>query len=137
MHVLVVDDNKELADYAAKFLKILANHTADVALSAKEALKLASEREYGAILTEFRLPHENVGLNLAKSLRDQGFEGLIIGLVSITRTFTVEKMTEMGFNACLRKPLLEKDMDVLKMRPGTVLFEGDDLSYEKDQRSQR
>ena len=132
MHVLVVDDNRELADYAVKFLKVFANHTADVAVSAKEALELASEREYGAILTEFRLPHQDVGLNLAKSLRDQGFKGLIIGLVSITRTFTVEKMTEMGFNAILRKPILEKDMDILKMKPGTVLFEGDDLSYEKN-----
>lgn len=134
MHILIVDDNQDLANAACKLLSIYGDHTGEVALSAASALSLAAERQYGAIMIEFRLPYPEIGLNLAKKLREQGYGGLIIGLVTMPHTFTVEKMTEMGFNACLQKPLLKSHMSVLDIAPDTTCFEGNSLVYEKDRR---
>ena len=137
VHILVVDNNQVLANFAVKYLLKYGQHTADIALGADTALTRVLGGKYDAILTEFRLPHQDVGLNLAKTLRDQGFRGLIIGLVTMPHTFTVEKMTEMGFNACLQKPLKKAHMGVLAMAPSTVCFEGDDLVYEKYHNNER
>lgn len=134
MHLLVVDNNQELARFAIKLLNRYAGHTGEIALNPDTALSMASQHEFGAILIEFRLPHQNVGLNLAKLLREQGYNGLIIAFVTIPDTFTVEKMIEMGFNACIQKTSLAEYIDIFNIAPGTICFEGDDLVYEKDRK---
>lgn len=131
MRLLVVESDKDLSRITQIYLGKTCGHSVDCALNVDSALAMAAENTYDCILIEFRLPRSEMGLNLAKLLRDNGFEGIIIALVSQPHTFTVEKMREMGFNACVDKPMTGEKLEYLNMKPGTHRFDCDDLVFEK------
>lgn len=132
--MLIVNDDEDLARFAAKILKRHGGHTAEVTLSPKDSLDLVAKNNYDAVLIEFRIPRKEVGMNLAKMLRDRGYKGLLVAFVTMPHTFTVENMIAHGFNTCIEKSHLLKQMDMLETDPNSTRFEGDDLVYEKDKR---
>lgn len=132
MKILVVDDQDFIAKGAKMSLAMAGYTDIDIAPSVEAALALVAENDYDCIMIEFRIPKQHMGLHLARRIRDDGFKGLMIALVTVIHTFTVERMIEMGFNACIQKPLMQDSMYLLELSPDATCFDNDDFVYERN-----
>ncbi len=70
MHVLVVEDEKKLAELLARGLRE-EGHAADVASRGEDALWMARAVDYDAIVLDVMLPGQN-GLEVCRALREGG-----------------------------------------------------------------
>ena len=70
MRVLVIEDDKETAQFLQKSLKE-NGHTADLAGDGEVGLTLATDNAYDVLIVDRMLPHLD-GLSVIKSLRAEG-----------------------------------------------------------------
>lgn len=108
--ILVVDDERAVAEV---LVDILAGDgcTVDVAASGAEALGLAAERDYDAIVTDVRMPDLD-GIMLFRSLRDirPGLAARLVMVTGDTLSPSVEAfLAETGL-PCIEKPFLPSEV---------------------------
>lgn len=71
MRLLIVEDDRETADYLRKALRE-AGHTVDHATNARDGLFLAASEPYAAIVLDRNLQGSADGLSVVQTLRSQG-----------------------------------------------------------------
>jgi len=101
-HVLVVDDNQDLAENIAEILS-LSGFVARVATSAEEALPMALPEGPELLVTDFRLPDMN-GAELVQRVRQQRQTVRAIVISAYTDELTVAAAKNAGA-AFLAKPV--------------------------------
>jgi two-component system, chemotaxis family, CheB/CheR fusion protein len=103
--VLVVDDSPDIADMLAVVLRFAGYETV-ATYSALDALRLASEQHFDAIVSDIGMPGMN-GYELAQTLRGLT-EYRVIPMLAVTG-FDIyddrKRLAEAGFNTHLRKPI--------------------------------
>jgi two-component system OmpR family response regulator len=80
MHVLVVEDEKKLADLLARGLRE-EGHAADVASRGEDALWMARAVDYDAIVLDVMLPGQD-GLEVCRALREGGIWSPVLFLTA-------------------------------------------------------
>jgi PAS domain S-box-containing protein len=116
--VLVVDDNKDVAESIAMLLQ-LRGHNVRVALDGRTALEMARVYRPQVVLLDIGLPHVD-GYEVARQLRQEfGPEGLL--LVAVTGYGQSEdrrKSAQAGFDFHLVKPINPDELEALFDRSG-------------------
>ena len=102
MHILIIEDEYNLADAIATRLK-KESYLTDISLSGEEGLYLALENIYDLIILDVMLPYKN-GFDILKELRSKGITSKIIMLTA--KSTLEDKLTglENGANDYLTKP---------------------------------
>jgi len=102
MRLLVIEDEKKMAGFLKKGL-VESGYTVDTASSASAAETLASENEYDLIILDVMLPDSN-GMDVARSLRSDGFKGPILMLTALSSTKDKVRGLDAGADDYLTKP---------------------------------
>ena len=118
LRVLVVDDNRELADNLAE---ILAEEgcTPTTAYSAEEALRTAEDTHFDIVLTDIRMPGMS-GVELIQRLSAREPSTTFLLMTAYTSDQMLSAAAHLGVvRAVLAKPLaIEKLLDLLPRRSG-------------------
>lgn len=102
MRILVVEDQKKMLGFLAKGLTE-AGYSVDTAESASAALSLASDNDYDLIILDVMLPDQS-GLDTARSLRADGFQGGLLMLTALSGTKDKVLGLDSGADDYLSKP---------------------------------
>ncbi len=70
MHILVIEDDREAANWLLKGLRE-AGHVADLAATGPEGLQMAREGDYDVLIVDRMLPGMD-GLSIVRTLREEG-----------------------------------------------------------------
>ncbi len=70
MHILVIEDDREAANWLLKGLRE-AGHVADLATNGPEGLQMARDGDYDVLIVDRMLPGMD-GLSIVRSLREEG-----------------------------------------------------------------
>jgi two-component system, OmpR family, response regulator len=81
MKILVIEDDRQTADYVAKGLRE-ACHVVDLALDGRVGFTMATAHAYDVLIVDRRLPGLD-GLELVRSLRNAGVQTLAIFLTTM------------------------------------------------------
>lgn len=101
--VLVVDDQKVVANVYSGILKDLGVARVDVADSGEEAVRLVSANHYDFVLSDVQMPGIG-GIGFVKHVRETlGNHELPIYAVT-SDTASIDSFREQGFDAVLMKP---------------------------------
>ncbi|MEZ4336432.1 MAG: response regulator [Sandaracinaceae bacterium] len=128
-HILVVDDNVDLAENLAEALE-LAGASVDIAANGREALRRVEESAYDLVLTDMRMP-EVSGLDLIRSLRAQDPATPVIVMTAYTKGSELDEARDRGALDILEKPIDLGALDDLVDRlraPLRVLVVEDDTT---------
>ena len=111
--VLVIDDEVEIGEIVADFLK-LHGHTVDVAGSGEEALRMIRATDYGAILSDIRMPGMD-GPALYRALQEASASAA--GRLAFITGDTLSTHVSEFLNECgrphIEKPLRPKEVAAL------------------------
>ena len=99
VRVLVVDDEKEVADAYALRLRDVCD--VETAYNGPEALETADEETIDIVLLDRRMP-EMSGDEVLRRLRDHSFVGRVVMLTAVDPGFDV---LDLPFDDYLRKPV--------------------------------
>jgi CheY-like chemotaxis protein len=102
-HILVVDDDKDVAISIVRALEVLG-HTAATCVHAQEAFDVLGTQSFDLLLVDYRMP-EMTGLDLVTLLREEGHK---IPAIMMTGHFATEdrvRVEQLGISAILRKPI--------------------------------
>jgi len=99
--IVIADDEFLLADMLCMLLED-EGHAISTALDGEEALRLVREQHPALLITDFMMP-KMTGLELAETLRQDGFKEMPIILVSGAQGAIARTRREL-FNAILDKP---------------------------------
>lgn len=102
MRILVVEDQEKMAQYLRKGLNEVG-YAVDIAEAGTTAELLAGENEYDLIVLDIMLPDQN-GLDTARHLRRDGFEGPILMLTALSTTKDKVIGLDAGADDYLTKP---------------------------------
>ena len=119
--ILIVDDNKDAAEWLATLLS-LSGHETHVALDGVDALKAAERISPDAVLLDIGLPRVD-GYEVCRRMRAQpwGRELMIVALTGWGQEEDRQKSREAGFNTHLVKPVDEEVlMNLLASLPSGV-----------------
>jgi CheY-like chemotaxis protein len=119
--VLIVDDNKDAAEWLATLLR-LSGHETHVALDGVEAVKTAERILPDAVLLDIGLPRVD-GYEVCRRIRQQPWgKGLtIVALTGWGQEEDRQKSREAGFNTHLVKPVDDEViMNLLASLPAGV-----------------
>ena len=109
--VLVVDDNKDLADSLAELLEI-EGYTASAAYSGDEAIAQLRSAQFRAVICDYRMPGLNGGEVLAVIRNELALHDLLF--VIITSTSGELPIVRTEFTRIFKKPLhMESLLDLL------------------------
>ncbi|MDA1073346.1 MAG: ATP-binding protein [Proteobacteria bacterium] len=109
-HILVAEDNPINQQLALEFLK-RAGATADIAETGRQAIEMATEHEYDAILMDIHMP-ELDGLEATRSLREHGLTLPIIAVSADALAQRQSAALDAGCNGYITKPYrLRKAVD--------------------------
>ncbi|MDY6765206.1 MAG: response regulator [Halobacteria archaeon] len=101
--VLIVEDENELADLYAKYLK--DDYETLIAYNGEEALDLVNE-DVDVVLLDRRMPRMS-GDEVLKELEDRGIDCRVAMVTAVTPDFDI---IEMGFDDYLVKPVKREDL---------------------------
>lgn len=149
MHLLIVEDNRDIAENIADYLEPLG-HVLDFACDGPGGLRLAGERRFDAIVLDLNLPGFD-GLTLCRRLREElKLETPVLMLTArdqlddklagfnagtddyLVKPFSVKELEvrlhalakrNQGSNRVLRVADLEFDTDTLQARRGDSMLE--------------
>ncbi|MFQ5602834.1 MAG: response regulator transcription factor [bacterium] len=102
MRVLIVEDEKRVANFTRKVLKE-AGYTVDIAEDAEQGERLVSVNEYGLILLDWLLPGKS-GLELCRHWRKQGVQVPVIMVTCMDNTNDVISALDNGVDDYIVKP---------------------------------
>lgn len=111
MKILLIDDNKDVAEMLAKYLR-LSGHDCSVSNDGRNGLNMIMNTKFDAVLLDLAMPEfsgKDVVDNLAEKNKIKDQPIILFTASSITN----EEITELinkGAHSCLRKPI---DPDVL------------------------
>lgn len=126
-HILVVDDNVDLAENVAEALE-LAGARVEVAATGRAALQRLEAGAFDLVLTDMRMP-EVSGLELIRALRARDPATPIIVMTAFTNGAELDEARDRGALDVLEKPIdLDRVMALVdRLRaPLTVLVVEDD-----------
>ncbi|MEZ3144390.1 response regulator [Halobaculum sp. MBLA0143] len=115
VRVLVVDDEKEVADAYALRLRNVCD--VEAAYSGPEALATVDEETVDIVLLDRRMP-EMSGDEVLQRLDERGFEGRVIMLTAVDPGFDV---LDLPFDDYLRKPVEREGLEAAIDHHRTVL----------------
>jgi len=119
--VLIVDDNKDAAEWLATLLS-LSGHETHVALDGDQAIKAAERLRPDAVLLDIGLPRAD-GYDVCRRIRQQswGRDLMMVALTGWGQEEDRQKSRDAGFNAHLVKPVDEQIiLDLLASLPSGV-----------------
>jgi PAS domain S-box-containing protein len=119
--VLIVDDNKDAAEWLATLLS-LSGHETHVALDGVEAMKAAERLLPDAVLLDIGLPRVD-GYEVCRRIRQQpwGRDLVIVALTGWGQEEDRQKSREAGFNTHLVKPVDDEVLlNLLASLPSSV-----------------
>src|SRR5271170_1727168 len=102
MRVLIVEDDEENTIFIAGRLAELG-HTADVAPSGREGLRLAREKEHDVIVLDRMLPDQD-GIDMVRTIRREGRETPVLFLTNLSGIDDRVEGLEAGGDDYLVKP---------------------------------
>src|SRR6202049_2026074 len=102
MRLLVVEDDRDAADYLKKALRE-SGHVADVARDGEEGLQLALDGEYDVLIVDRMLPKRD-GLAVIGSLRGPSVETPVLILSALGQVDDRVKGLRTGGDDYLAKP---------------------------------
>lgn len=123
MRILVVEDESKMAQFLKKGL-LEVGYAADIAEGGVSAEALASENDYDLVILDLMLPDQN-GIDTARHLRRDGFEGPILMLTALSTTKDKVNGLDAGADDYLTKPysfdeLLARVRALLRRKPGSA-----------------
>lgn len=143
MKVLVVEDERRLAENVRTGLTRLAGFVVDIALNGEDGLHLASEEKYDVIILDLMLPKISGDLLLLR-LRAAGIDTPVLVLTAIEEKTSVIHLLESGADDYLAKPfdmgeLIARVKTLMRRSFGhaTSILKVDDLSLDIDRRQVR
>jgi DNA-binding response OmpR family regulator len=121
MRVLLIDDNKDIANMVSLCLESQEDITCDVISDGKGGLKSIKEGNFDVILLDLALPDFS-GFDIFKALKDDGIinsNNILIFTASSVTDVEVQEMLASGAKGVLRKPISIDDLigAVEKFRP--------------------
>lgn len=108
MKILVVDDEKPLAEFLQKGL-VEEGHAVDMAFDGNEGFHKATTDHYDLLILDWMMPGME-GIEVCQKLRDAGSDVLIILLTVHTQDEFVIKGFNAGANDYIRKPFSFKEL---------------------------
>ncbi len=102
MHILVIEDDREMAAYLTKGLKE-HGYTVDHAADGREGLFLAATGDFDLLIIDRMLPHTD-GLSIVKLLREQGIKSRILLLSALSQVDDRVSGLKAGADDYLAKP---------------------------------
>src|ERR1700674_4231459 len=102
MHVLIVEDEKNMAELLKKGLEE-ENHSVNLAFDGRDALEMVQALEYDAIVLDLMLPGID-GFNVARRLRKNGNKTPILVLTARDTVPDVVKGLDLGADDYMTKP---------------------------------
>lgn len=121
MHILLVEDDQQTADYAARGFKE-AGHVVDVLGDGKQAMIQCLQTEYDVLVVDRMLPGMD-GLSMVKSLRASGITSPVIFLTAVSGVDDRVAGLEAGADDYLTKPFAFSELlarvNALARRPAT------------------
>jgi len=102
MHVLIVEDEKKMAELLKKGLEE-ENHSVNLAFDGRDALEMAQALEYDAIVLDLMLPGID-GYEVARRLRKGGNKTPILVLTARDTVPDVVKGLDIGADDYMTKP---------------------------------
>jgi len=102
MHILVVDDNKELSYGLKKLLRDAKFHV-DTALSINDAQEYVDEKNYDLIILDWMLP-DGSGVEFLKQNRDANLTTSVLMLSSKGEDFEKAEALDAGADDYMQKP---------------------------------
>ncbi len=123
MHLLLVEDDSQMADYAAKGFT-QAGHVVDVLGDGKQAMIQCMQAEYDVLIFDRMLPGMD-GLSLVKSIRASGIKTPVLFLTAISGVDDRVEGLEAGADDYLTKPFAFSELmarvNALFRRPATSM----------------
>jgi len=125
LRVLVVDDNRQLAENLAELLSD-EGCSVRTAFSAEEALRAAADAHFDLVLTDIRMPGMN-GVELVRRLAQREPTATYLLMTAYTSDQVLSAASHLGVvRAVLAKPLaVERLLELLPRRSGVLLVEDD------------
>jgi DNA-binding response OmpR family regulator len=120
MRVLVVEDEKRLADNIARSLRESAGYAVDVALDGEDGLYMAQSNPYDLVLLDLMLPKID-GITLLKRLRSGGGEVPVLVLTARDEKESIVTLLNAGADDYLAKPF---DLGELLARSKALIRRG-------------
>jgi DNA-binding response OmpR family regulator len=108
MRLLVVEDQKKMSSFLKRGLSE-AGYAVDVAETGQAAEALSAENEYDLIILDVMLPDQN-GLDTARHMRHDGFEGPILMLTALGSTKDKVNGLDAGADDYLTKPFAFEEL---------------------------
>lgn len=102
MRILVVEDQTKMANFLKRGLNEVG-YAVDIAETGSAAESLVAENEYDLIILDVGLPDQS-GLDTARHLRTDGFEGPILMLTALSTTKDKVHGLDAGADDYLTKP---------------------------------
>jgi DNA-binding response OmpR family regulator len=102
MHVLIVEDEKKMAELLKKGLEE-ENHSVSLAFDGRDALEMAQALEYDVIVLDLMLPGIG-GFEVARRLRKNGNNTPILVLTACDTGPDVVKGLDIGADDYMTKP---------------------------------
>jgi DNA-binding response OmpR family regulator len=129
-HILVVDDQIELAENIAEILQGIGFET-EVAGSAEAGLERVARGGITAVVTDYRLPGQS-GAELIQELRRRGDKIPVLMMSAYTDEATIDRSRAAGAWLFLPKPVplptLVEAFESLALRPAAALIVDDEVN---------
>ncbi len=119
MNVLVIEDEKKVADFIAKGLQE-AGFLVHIATSAGASERLISKHVYDVIILDIMLPDKD-GFTVLQSLREHGIDAKVLMLTALDQLENKVRGLNLGADDYLTKPF---DFEELSARINALLRRG-------------
>ncbi len=112
IHVLVVDDEKDLREMLAEYL-IAEGAEVDLAGDGLQAFELIETSKFDIILTDVRMPNCS-GIDLVKMVRESTRKAPPIVMMSAFTDLSSKEIKDMGVKAFILKPTsIQRTVEIL------------------------
>lgn len=103
-HILIVEDQRIIASvYSIQFLK--KGYTVSIAANFTDAYAKAKELTPELIIMDVQLNEKQTGIDLARRLRAEGYNGLILFTTGNLHKNTIQEVADIANCAVLIKPV--------------------------------
>lgn len=111
MHILLIDDNKDITEMLSKYLK-LSGHECLVTNDGRNGLNIMLNQKFDAVLLDLAMP-EFSGKDIIESLEKKGKlkdQKIILFTASSPTDEELDELIQKGIHSCLKKPIDPDDL---------------------------